>query len=158
MKLTPTAVCRTRASVRLRTGRSMSVHSSTPGPPVARILMPRVIDTSTRRGQESSSPPRPSARGEPPGRDCKVRDDAPADQVLADDPFKVRGRAVAVPGAVRVDDRDGARVAHPQADALGAQDAARAVDEAELAQAPLEVGPGDLARLDARALAAADAE
>src|SRR5208282_6942821 len=107
MKLTPIAVCRTRASLRLRRGSVISVHSSASGPPVARTRMPRVMHHLPSGVAVSlAARPLPLRAGERAGGNDKVGDRSAGYQVLGDDPLEVLGRAVPVPGAFRIDDRD----------------------------------------------------
>src|SRR5262245_46931566 len=87
-------------------------------------------------------------------RQQQVGDRLPADQMLLDDPFEVGGRAVVIPGAVRVDHHDRPPRADAQAVGLGAQQAAEHALGAQLAQARLEVLPARELAFSGRALPA----
>jgi hypothetical protein len=69
--------------------------------------------------------------------------------MLLDDALEHRGRAGAVPYALRIDHRDGALLAHAQAVGLGAEDRAR---QAQFGQAALEIVPRLQARVPGAAL------
>src|SRR6185295_5613535 len=86
----------------------------------------------------------------------EVLDRATADKVLDQDALEILRRAVPVPRAVGVDERDRAGGTDAQTVDLGAQDAARVL-EPELLDATLEVIPA-VERLFFRRAVAADAQ
>src|SRR5688572_18220247 len=93
-----------------------------------------------------------------PGGERRIRDEQfrhrlTTDQVLDDDAFQVRRRAVAIPGAFRVDHHDRPARAHAQAVRLGAQQAADHPLRAELPEPCLQVIPARELVLGRRALA-----
>ena len=74
-------------------------------------------------------------------------DDAPADEMLLDDPLEHRRVASPIPCAFRVDDGDRTSAADPETVGLRAQDAAL-LGEPEFRETSLEVLPGlEAARL-----------
>ena len=90
-------------------------------------------------------------------RDHKLPYRPSADQVLVDDAVEIGRRAVAIPGAVRVDDGDRARHADAQAVGLGAQHAAGRGLHGRVGESTLQVFPtGE--RVFARRALAADAK
>jgi len=76
-----------------------------------------------------------------------------AEYVFLQDAFERVGRAVAIPGAVRVDDGDRSFATDAQAADLGPVDSARLALESEFAQASLEELPRLQGLLRRRAIA-----
>ena len=70
----------------------------------------------------------------------------PRDQVFVDDPLEDRWIALAIPGAIGVDDGDRSTLAHPQTVGLGSQNAS-SVRQAQLLEPALEKSPRDQASL-----------
>ena len=91
-------------------------------------------------------------------RDHQVGHRAAIDQVRLDDALQVFRRAIAVPGAFRVDDGDRATDTHSQAVRLGPQHAAVDVVQAQFLEAALQVIPAFLRPRDRCALATRHAE
>jgi hypothetical protein len=72
-------------------------------------------------------------------RESKVFDDPPADQVFLDNSLERRRIRVAIPDALRIDQRNRSALAH--AKAVGAR-AVDAVEQPQFAQASFEIIPG----------------
>ena len=90
--------------------------------------------------------------------DQQVDNGIACDQMTVNDPVEVFATGPAVPISAGIDQCDRPLTAHSEAASLGAQDGALHVDEARIAQTPLEVIPSLLALLERGALARADTQ